>query len=162
MSWWCFPFEHLIGALQKVNTNDHIGGVMEATIIKTVTHTANICQRLHRSDCPEAVQQLKILFNKCFVLTNVASEENELQPMKGLQCAYAKWDGMNFSPGRTHAGNDTIIYHPLPTERPVSATSYASTLRENEDVISLNDIISHAACFDHLYNRTVLVNLSRD
>ncbi|KAE9407462.1 hypothetical protein BT96DRAFT_809392, partial [Gymnopus androsaceus JB14] len=26
LSWWCFSFEHLIGALQKINTNDHIGG----------------------------------------------------------------------------------------------------------------------------------------
>ncbi|THU77172.1 hypothetical protein K435DRAFT_693539 [Dendrothele bispora CBS 962.96] len=26
ISWWCFPFERLIGALQKINTNDHIGG----------------------------------------------------------------------------------------------------------------------------------------
>jgi hypothetical protein len=25
-SWWCFPFERMIGSLQKVNTNDHIGG----------------------------------------------------------------------------------------------------------------------------------------
>jgi hypothetical protein len=25
-SWWCFPFERLIGALQKINTNDKIGG----------------------------------------------------------------------------------------------------------------------------------------
>lgn len=27
MSWWCFPFERLIGALQKINTNNHIGGM---------------------------------------------------------------------------------------------------------------------------------------
>jgi hypothetical protein len=26
ISWWCFPFERLIGALQKFNTNDHVGG----------------------------------------------------------------------------------------------------------------------------------------
>lgn len=26
LSWWCFPFERLIGALQKINTNDIIGG----------------------------------------------------------------------------------------------------------------------------------------
>ncbi|KAJ3720852.1 hypothetical protein C8R42DRAFT_581801 [Lentinula raphanica] len=26
LSWWCFPFERLIGVLQKVNTNDHRGG----------------------------------------------------------------------------------------------------------------------------------------
>lgn len=25
-SWWCFPFERLIGQLQKINTNDRIGG----------------------------------------------------------------------------------------------------------------------------------------
>ncbi|PBK83344.1 hypothetical protein ARMGADRAFT_909613, partial [Armillaria gallica] len=25
MGWWCFPFEHLIGSLQKINTNDHVG-----------------------------------------------------------------------------------------------------------------------------------------
>lgn len=27
ISWWCFPFERLIGALQKIKTNDHIGGM---------------------------------------------------------------------------------------------------------------------------------------
>ncbi|KIK56794.1 hypothetical protein GYMLUDRAFT_173900, partial [Collybiopsis luxurians FD-317 M1] len=26
ISWWCFPFEQLIGTLQKINTNNHIGG----------------------------------------------------------------------------------------------------------------------------------------
>lgn len=26
MSWWCFPFERLIGVLQKVKTNDAVGG----------------------------------------------------------------------------------------------------------------------------------------
>lgn len=25
-SWWCFPFERLIGALQKIHTNERIGG----------------------------------------------------------------------------------------------------------------------------------------
>lgn len=27
MSWWCFPFERLIGVIQKINTNDHKGGM---------------------------------------------------------------------------------------------------------------------------------------
>jgi hypothetical protein len=26
ISWWCFPFERLVGTLQKINTNDLIGG----------------------------------------------------------------------------------------------------------------------------------------
>lgn len=33
MSWWCFPFERLIGAIQKVNTNDHIGGMFFVTAV---------------------------------------------------------------------------------------------------------------------------------
>ncbi|KAJ3998901.1 hypothetical protein F5050DRAFT_1566201, partial [Lentinula boryana] len=32
MSWWCFPFERLIGALQKINTNDHIGGMFSVVV----------------------------------------------------------------------------------------------------------------------------------
>lgn len=26
ISWWCFPFERIIGTLQKINMNDHVGG----------------------------------------------------------------------------------------------------------------------------------------
>ncbi|KAG6805757.1 hypothetical protein H0H93_004167 [Arthromyces matolae] len=26
-SWWCFPFERLIGQIQKINTNDFIGAL---------------------------------------------------------------------------------------------------------------------------------------
>ena len=33
MSWWCFPFERLIGTVQKINTNDHIGGRSIADIV---------------------------------------------------------------------------------------------------------------------------------
>jgi hypothetical protein len=36
MSWWCFPFERLIGTLQKINTNDHIGGKFFSSTILTV------------------------------------------------------------------------------------------------------------------------------
>ena len=32
-SWWCFPFECLIGALQKINTNDHVGGMSIAIML---------------------------------------------------------------------------------------------------------------------------------
>ncbi|KAE9385593.1 hypothetical protein BT96DRAFT_960719 [Gymnopus androsaceus JB14] len=172
MSWWCFPFERLIGALQKINTNDHIRGEMEATIIKSVTRTANIRRWLRRPDCPEAVRQLKVMF-----------------------------DNANFSPSTTHPGNATIIYRPSPAGRPVggviqeirnvntsgiqvrvhpfeslpaslydpfsryphlSAKSYSSTLREESDMITLDAIVAHAACFDYTHNRTVLVNLYRD
>lgn len=31
MSWWCFPFERLIGTLQKINTNSLVGGAKFST-----------------------------------------------------------------------------------------------------------------------------------
>ncbi|KAJ3832861.1 hypothetical protein F5878DRAFT_435281 [Lentinula raphanica] len=64
LSWWCFPFERLIGVLQKVNTNDHRGVEMEATIVKTMARTANLRRWLRRPDCPAAVQQLKSSLTK--------------------------------------------------------------------------------------------------
>lgn len=223
MSWWCFPFERMIGALQKINTNDHIGGmflcscaqpigfgiecisgVMESTIIKTVARMSNIRRWLRRPECPEAVQQLKVLFDKSFVPANATDEDDTLRPMKGPHRAYVKLDGVNFSPSATHAGNATIIYRATTGGQPIGgqiqqiqnkttqhgltiqvhvrpyeplpsssfdpfrryphllATTYSSSLRREEDVISLDDIIAHAARFDYSLNRTVLVNLSRD
>ncbi|KAE9387574.1 hypothetical protein BT96DRAFT_993174 [Gymnopus androsaceus JB14] len=199
LSWWCFPFERLIGALQKINTNDHIGGAMESAIMKSVARTANLRHWLRRPACPEAVRQLKVLFDKCFVPANAPSQTNEFVAMKGVRRAYAKHDGVNFSGSSTHAGNASIIYRPIPDHAPIagqiqwieskgdtvrlhvrpyqqlskalydpflkyphfSATTYSSVLGEKEDVINLDDIISHAARYDYSYGRSVLVNLSR-
>lgn len=33
MSWWCFPFERLIGVLQKIKTNDRIGGKVDSPLV---------------------------------------------------------------------------------------------------------------------------------
>jgi len=92
---------------------------MECTIMKTVVRTANIRRWLRRPDCPEAVRQLKLLFDKCFIPANATSEDHELRPMKGSRRAYAKLDGVNFSPSSTHAGNATIIYRASPGARPI-------------------------------------------
>jgi len=35
-SWWTFPFERMIGALQKINTNDGIGGMSILAVIVAV------------------------------------------------------------------------------------------------------------------------------
>ncbi|KAJ7351645.1 hypothetical protein DFH08DRAFT_957942 [Mycena albidolilacea] len=35
LSWWTFPIERLIGQLGKINSNDHLGGQHEATILNT-------------------------------------------------------------------------------------------------------------------------------
>lgn len=176
---------------------------MEATIIKTATRTANIRRWLRRPDCPEAIRQLKVMFDKCFKPVNGTVKEAN-RPHKGSRRAYVQWDSAIFSPSKTHSGNATIIYQPSPAEKPIggviqeirnvrtmngltievhvrpfkslptslydpfsryphlSAKSYSSTLQEEAHIITLDAIVAHAARFDYTYNRTVLVNLSRD
>ncbi|KAE9402123.1 hypothetical protein BT96DRAFT_937420 [Gymnopus androsaceus JB14] len=69
------PNIHAVG--HKINTNDHIGGVMESTMIKMLVCTANIRHWLHCPDCPEAIKQLKVLFNKSFVPANTTNQAKE-------------------------------------------------------------------------------------
>ncbi|KAJ3765118.1 hypothetical protein FB446DRAFT_833337 [Lentinula raphanica] len=120
LSWWCFPFERLIGVLQKINTNDHKGGEMEATIVKTMARTANLRRWLRRPNCPEAVQQLKILFDRSFVPVSVSQNDDESVEMKGTHRAYVKYGNGRLSPVDTHAGNSNIIYRRSPGESPVA------------------------------------------
>jgi hypothetical protein len=40
MSWWCFPFERLVGVLQKVKTNDLVGGELFFLLLLLVQHGA--------------------------------------------------------------------------------------------------------------------------
>ncbi|KAF5351480.1 hypothetical protein D9757_012880 [Collybiopsis confluens] len=120
VSWWCFPFERLIGVLQKINTNNHSGGEMESTIVKTMARTANIRRWLRRPDCPNAIHILKSLFDKCFVPVGQSDNLNEFVERKGTHRAYVAYDGGNLSPFKTHPGNSTIIYRPSPSEPPVA------------------------------------------
>ncbi|KAE9383671.1 hypothetical protein BT96DRAFT_961004 [Gymnopus androsaceus JB14] len=190
MSWWCFPFKQLIGVIQKINTNDHKGGEMEATIMKTMARTANIRCWLRRSDCPDAVRLLKGLFDRCFIPVNGTDNSDEFVQRKGTHCAYVAHDGGKLSPFDTHKGNSTIIYRPFAfhpegqntgvrlhvrPHEPLSkalhdpflkyphfnARTYSSTLREAEDIIELDDVVSPAARYDYSYGRSVLVSLSR-
>ncbi|KAJ3888754.1 hypothetical protein F5879DRAFT_792806 [Lentinula edodes] len=119
ISWWCFPFERLIGALQKIKTNDHIGGSMESTIIKSWARTANLRRWLRRPDCPQAITQLQVIFNKCFVPVNAPGVTEEFSKAKGSHRAYAKFDGVNFSGVETHIGNATIFYRSTRSAVPV-------------------------------------------
>ncbi|KAJ3991066.1 hypothetical protein F5050DRAFT_1582033, partial [Lentinula boryana] len=186
-------FKQLIGALQKINTNDHIGGEMESTIVRTVAQTANLHCWLRCQDCPKAIHQLKVLFDKCFVPANVPSSSDEFVEQKGPHRAYVKYNGINLSPSDTHAGNANIIYCPSASEPPVAGQVqhienihtpdgkntdvclhvrhynpilkalydpflwyphllvklYSTSLNAQIDVIDLDNVIAHAACYDY-------------
>lgn len=119
---------------------------MESTIVKTVARTANLRRWLHRPDCPEAIKQLKILFDRCFVPANATSESKEFTPMKGSRRAHIKHDGLNFSRASTHEGNASI-YRPSAGDTPV-----AGQIQWIENVETPNgpDVMVHVRPYERL------------
>ncbi|KAJ7429428.1 hypothetical protein B0H11DRAFT_2265746 [Mycena galericulata] len=111
MSWWCFPFERLIGVLQKIKTNDQIGGEMEATILKSFMRGANLRRWLSRSDCPEVIRQFKRIFDLAFTPRTVR-EQDDVVPGNDREKAHFFFNGVNFSRASTHLGNSLVIFYP--------------------------------------------------
>ena len=78
-SWWTFPFERLIGTVQRMPNNGKIGkafsqkhialseqsiGKMEETIARAYTRSAHLRAILLKSGCPEVIQHSKVFFDK--------------------------------------------------------------------------------------------------
>ncbi|KIJ09713.1 hypothetical protein PAXINDRAFT_30099, partial [Paxillus involutus ATCC 200175] len=61
-SWWCFPFECLIGQLQQMPIN-HKFGELEVTILQSFIQGTRLRRWLSRSDCPLAIKECKALFD---------------------------------------------------------------------------------------------------
>ncbi|KAJ7635920.1 hypothetical protein B0H17DRAFT_1217189 [Mycena rosella] len=101
VSWWCFPFERLIGAIHKINTNFHIGGEMEATILRSFMRGANLRRWLNREDCPEVIRQFKLIFDLAFKRRNFRMEDDSV-PGKDREKAHFFNRGVNFSQASTH------------------------------------------------------------
>jgi hypothetical protein len=114
ISWWAFPFERLIGVLQKITTNNRVGGEMETTIVNSFLIGSNLRRWLRRSDCPPAILELRHLFNKVFPPLTPAAEELH-KPVGTRQCVAYYSDRSVFgtfiySPSSTHLGNSMVIY----------------------------------------------------
>jgi hypothetical protein len=113
MAWWCFPFEHLIGTLQKINTNDHVGGELEGTIIWSFWRGANLQRHLNCQDCPELIKQFKVLFEHTFSLHLDRSAES-VPNENGKDRAHYTHQSINYSRASTHLGNSLVIYYLSP------------------------------------------------
>ena len=72
-SWWCFPFERLIGHLQCL-THNHKHGKLEASMTMSFLQGARLCQWINHLDCPAILKECKILFDKAF--EDVAGEDD--------------------------------------------------------------------------------------
>ncbi|KAF8579307.1 hypothetical protein K439DRAFT_1620668 [Ramaria rubella] len=64
-SWWCFPFEHLIGILQRQPSN-HKFGELETTMLQAFIRGAKLHHWLGRPKCPPALKECKKLFEKAY------------------------------------------------------------------------------------------------
>lgn len=83
-SWWCFPFERLIGHLQRLPSNNKFGnlfiyprifvhelncyliGELEATMLASFTRIGKLKRWIARPDCPIFLKECNALFNKAF------------------------------------------------------------------------------------------------
>ncbi|KAE9384265.1 hypothetical protein BT96DRAFT_781174, partial [Gymnopus androsaceus JB14] len=117
----------LIGTIQKVNTNNHIGGEMEATLAKSFVKSANLRRWLNRKDCPELVRALKDLFNKSFKSAQQQlSGQEEPQAHSSFSssdCAHYTYKGVNYSRAQTHLGNSLVRYYPSPSSNQAAVGS---------------------------------------
>ncbi|KAL0567006.1 hypothetical protein V5O48_014981, partial [Marasmius crinis-equi] len=111
-SWWAFPFERLIGLLQKINTNSHIGGELEMTILNSFSRAANFRRAVNRPNPSPVMSEFQRLFEKAFSTRNNRPETfNEMPPdTKGDEHARYMHCGVNYSRSSTHLGNSLIRY----------------------------------------------------
>ncbi|PPR01352.1 hypothetical protein CVT24_006317 [Panaeolus cyanescens] len=61
--WWTFPFERLIGLLQRLLHNGKIGE-LEGTITRSFNKAANLRGLLEKPQCPEIIRKCKALLHK--------------------------------------------------------------------------------------------------
>ncbi|KAF8802347.1 hypothetical protein BYT27DRAFT_7112567 [Phlegmacium glaucopus] len=62
-AWWTFPFERMIGMLQRIPTNGKIGE-LEETIARSFIRSANLRALVFKSECPEVIQNCQAIFHK--------------------------------------------------------------------------------------------------
>ncbi|KAJ7080261.1 hypothetical protein C8R44DRAFT_653822 [Mycena epipterygia] len=134
MAWWCFPFERLIGALQRINKNNHIGGELEATIVKSFWRGANLRRYLNRADCPEVIKQFKVLFDLTFSPHNDRSTES-VPAEDGKDRAHYTHQGVNYSRASAHLGNSLVLYYPSSNASSLIAGSIQCIETAGDDTI---------------------------
>lgn len=62
-SWWTFPFERLIGILQRIPTSNKIGE-LEQTIAQSFVKSANLRGLVSKADCPTSLGNCEAMFDK--------------------------------------------------------------------------------------------------
>ena len=124
-SWWCFPFEQLIGHLQHL-THNHKHGELEASMTTSFLQGAWLCQWINRLDCPAILKECKILFEKAF--EDVAGEDDNPADSAYIStpvmlhcfvkfcrialCARCSVNQIMYCWSSTHVSNRLVMFYP--------------------------------------------------
>lgn len=134
-SWWCFPFERVIGQIQRLLSNHHLGQ-MESTLLHSFLRAGNFKRWWSRPDCPGIIKECKSIFDKIFVPNRPDDSEfgdvcdledttsgseykipQDLVPLlqtedRVFMRARFKMDHIIYSRSSTHVGNSLILFYP--------------------------------------------------
>ena len=97
-SWWCFPFEWLIGQLQQLLSNHKLGvllhilvhlslcltnisGQMESTLLESFLRVGKLKRWLTKPDCPAVIKECKQLFDKVYAPKVLDSDHSNNLPV---------------------------------------------------------------------------------
>ncbi|RDB30197.1 hypothetical protein Hypma_010457 [Hypsizygus marmoreus] len=150
----CFSFERLIGALQKINTNDivggeftflllipnkihHVLGPLEQTMLWSHMRAAGLRWWLRRPECLEVIKQFKALFDKAFLQglsVNSRLIADAATSASPSEVAHYTYNSVNFLCSSTHLGNSLMLYYPSPSSVMPVAGSIKKIMSSSRDV----------------------------
>lgn len=128
------------GASVRVAWTDFLQGELEATMLHSFIRTAKLRCWLSRADCPPAIQECKVLFDRMYAPKSATSLDEELaeDPLddsvqvpssalpvvvpedlyalikrrKAVLRARLKFNGIIYSRASTHVGNSQVLFYP--------------------------------------------------
>lgn len=124
-SWWCFPFERLIGILQRVPVN-HKFGQLESTKLFSLLQSGKLKRWLWRPDAPMIIKESQTFFDRAFgnrPNEDIIPAESAFKPVPpalrgiirakkvALQARHCMDDTI-FACASTHMGNSLVMFYP--------------------------------------------------
>ena len=138
--WWTFPFERLIGHLQRLPQNHHFTH-LHVTLSRAFIRGGKLKRLLASSRCPDILRQCKGVFDRAFGVNDRHGSSNPAIPAVkasrkkqrtpddlktliqsdrvSLQARF-RYKGCSFTRASTHTGNSLIEFYP---NGPGSSTS---------------------------------------
>ena len=136
-SWWCFPYEQLIGQIQHLLSNHRIGQ-MESTLLLSFLKAAKLRRWLSDPQSPPIFKEIKLVFDKIYKSSNSYDDPrndssvdqadldvstpqsipDDLKRMRNISeskvfiRARIKLQDISYTCSQTHLGNSLVHFYP--------------------------------------------------